>query len=50
MVSGVVVVEFTQGGNPATYRTIRVLVRNAEDVHQAIVKGVPRAIELAGGQ
>lgn len=46
MISGVLTVEFrlTRAAPPS--RTIRVLVRNAENLQDAIVKGVSAAIEL----
>lgn len=46
MVTGVVVVEFRQTKTAPTAFTLRVLVRNADNLHEAIVRGVSAAIEL----
>ena len=46
MISGVVVVEFRSARHSPPTKTIRVLVRNAENLHDAIVRGVFAAIEL----
>ena len=46
MFSGVVVVEFRPSRHAAPAFTLRVLVRNVENLHDAIVRGVGAAIEL----
>lgn len=47
MFSGVVIVEFRPTRLAPPSLTMRVLVRNVENLHDAIVRGVGAAIELA---
>lgn len=47
MISGVVTVEFRYTKHAAVSRTVRVLVRNAEHMHEVLVRGVGAAMDLA---
>jgi hypothetical protein len=46
MFSGVLVVEFRRSRTSPPVVTMRILVRNVETLHDAIVRGVAAAIEL----
>lgn len=46
MLSGVAVIEFRVTRGAPVARTVRVLVRNADNVHEAIIRGIAAAIEL----
>lgn len=48
MISGIISIELHSRTGALRVRTIRVLVRNARDVHDACIKGIRGAFEFAG--